>query len=130
MNGCHKLSITTIAKHNWHSRYACKSQRCRVTASKQQWQAPLRFRMQINLSRSCEEGCGHSQAESNCTQTDRSMQKHAQNTMKHRHTLTPIHRVLLHFTCQHLSALHHACLLFSPALSPIASLRSSLLSRC
>lgn len=99
MNACHKLSITTVAKHNWHSSDVCKSQRCRVTAVKQQWQMLLRFRMQINLIRSCKEGCGHSQAESNCTQTEvcKNMHETHWNTAHHRHTQTPVHRGFFFF---------------------------------
>lgn len=82
---CHKLSITAAARHDWHSGDVRKSSRCRVTAGKQQWQVLLRFEMQMNLIHSCKEGRGRSQAGSNCTQTDGSMQTHAQDTGRHTH---------------------------------------------
>lgn len=97
---CHKLSITAAARHDWHSGYVRKSSRCRVTAAKQQWQVLLRFEMQMKLIHSCKEGCGRSQAESNCTQTDGSMQTHAQNTVR-----DPTHARML--TSPELASLPH-----------------------
>ena len=51
-------------------------------------------------------------------------------SLTHTHTHTHTHWCYFICTCQHLSALHHASLLFFLPPSPIPSLRSSHLSRC
>lgn len=61
--------------------------------SRQQWQELLWFGMQMNPIHSCKDGCGHSHAQSNCTQIDRSMQTHAwKHTLKHPPSYTQIHK--------------------------------------
>lgn len=87
------VSITTVAKYNWHCGYMCQR------AATQQL---LCFRMQMKLIHSCKHSCGCSHAESSCTQTAWSMQTHAQNILKHpaAHTHT------------HTRSFIRACLLF------------------